>query len=634
MRMSRPFPARLALAFFVFASLPLSSALAAQADDFGYRGDVAELLPPDTLAVLTFSGEPCGRASDALALTQIWREPEVQQFVGPVLGMLDTMSQAGWWQLQSMTGLGEEHLHALFGSRVKLAALGIQRFADAGELVDLVLTVEFGEDEEARIFEILDALESQVATHGLGEFADAELDGNAARSWRPNLLPAQIPPEIGVHYALVDRAVVLAVNRNTLSDALRRQNEDGPSLATDAAFAESARRTQRPDTVLHGYVNLNAVRRLLLQEGAEDVAQVLGLLPYEAIAFGEELDGPGVRDRLYYHAPDGRLIDRALGSDRGPLRTANLVPAETAFYAATRFDPLGYFDVMVEIFDRMEPGLRQEVEQGLIEVDQHLGMSVREDLLASLGSEFAVFASFPDQGWIPDLGLLIQVKNRDKVSRFIEQLHAVSGVEQPIRSIEYQGHRIFYLTLHDRSHPAPMLREGSLRPSWVFTGDYLLFTLWPNSAKELLAGMSRQEPALVANADFGRLAAGMTRPDGGAHYNGIVYLDIQRLVGFLLDNGTPILQTMMPDIAGVPLQPAAFPTSAPIKQHLFGLLLTSRRTPDGLYAEMYSPTGGLLLTAPLFAAAAFMGMRYSQAMQIEMMQAEAAARAAEGEEVY
>ena len=106
-----------------------------------------------------------------------------------------------------------------------------------------------------------------------------------------------------------------------------------------------------------------------------------------------------------------RRRQAALGRRSGPHpRDANLA-------LATRLDAARVLDVAIEIAGKIEPQAPKEFNANLKELEEHLGVDLRQDVLAALGNVWCVYNS-PDEGGLILTGLtgVVRVKDYERLS--------------------------------------------------------------------------------------------------------------------------------------------------------------------------------------------------------------------------
>jgi hypothetical protein len=132
--------------------------------------------------------------------------------------------------------------------------------------------------------------------------------------------------------------------------------------------------------------------------------------------------------------------------------------------------------------------------------------------------------------------------------------------------------------------------QPAFRPTWTTHEDFLVITLWPQAAKNLLAALDGGTAGLDRHPDFAKVSQRL-QDVPLAQSTSVAYVDLPYLAACLLDNATPVLQSMWPKSRQIPIDAADWPRTEVVTQHLFGLVSTSRTEGRRVYSEVYSPTG-------------------------------------------
>ncbi|TAH36953.1 MAG: hypothetical protein EYC70_08190 [Planctomycetota bacterium] len=598
----------------VAASTPLLAAyVPAQGGD-----EVVRWLPPNSIVHVEINGGPCSRAGEELALAKIWNEPEMQQFFQNALQMAGPFWQMGMMQMQGMLGIPPEAVDALLRGRITATWCGqIHGSNEAGtgawDIPDAVFTWDYAEDPDA-IAAVMSALENLAVSNQVAAFSDEAVEGVTVR--RMQLQDMLFP----LYYVVDGAGLIFASSRDTLAGCLARRKSGAPGLAASAGFQESWMRTHRANTVVYAYADVAGILRMLQASGAmpPEAAQFLPLIPYRSLAFGEDLDGAGLWDRLYVgFVPNSPM--RQLLAPRDRLQTLDMVPAGTGFYSAWTVSYTGMYDWWLNLAESVHPGAKAMLEQHIAQGEAHLGFKLRDDLLAKLGPEAALCLSFPEHGLIPDVHLLVESSDPAGLQGILEKLLLSGFKGAQVRTVKFGQDTIRYMDLARSPQWREQMDAVALRPSWVVMDRYLLVTLWPQSAKNFLANVRGNGPKLSQNPDFAALAGRRSGAPGGMQLQSIGYLDFRGLAGFLLDNTVPAMQSFTPALpAQVPVDVGNWPRTEVFTRHLFGMFTRRGVVDEGLYSETYSPTG---LVLPMAALAGGGAAAWMQARQVHSMAA-------------
>lgn len=565
------------------------------------QGPLAAIASPETTVYGEIHGRPLAEAWPDLALAHILAEPEVREFLQPVASMVGMGIGMGRMQLAAATGLDPETLDVLLQARWAAAWDGSLDPARPGVLVLL----DVPGDPDA-LLDLVEALEILVVTEDNAVLEDAEVDGVSVR--RLMLDPGA--PEIW--YRLDEEGLLVAASREDLAGALARRRGGGPALADRDDFVRARDATWREDSYVFIWV---AAEDLLGQLAAldpedEDLQAMRLLMPYRVVAMGGDPEPPGLSDRIYYSlSPDSPLRAIFLPGPGGTGSQA-LLPVGSGIAVAWKMEPLRAWDWMQELYQGLLPPVGEWLT-GVEEASRDRGgVDLRNDILARLGPESAFYLDFGGSSLLPDTALLIQARDPDGLQITFEAL--ADSLQAHMHQAEYRGHQLYWLEL-------PPVELGDLRwtprPAWTFTRGWLVVAAWPQVVKKLLAGLEEGTPRLVGNPDFARLEQRFRGTYGPA--DGWMYLDLVAATRFLLDNGAPLLQALVPSGGGTPLDVARFPTTEVVTRHLFGMYMGSRITEGEFLVEIYSPTGylGMVLGLSVTAGVAAWQIAIHQAVE-------------------
>jgi hypothetical protein len=187
---------------------------------------------------------------------------------------------------------------------------------------------------------------------------------------------------------------------------------------------------------------------------------------------------------------EGRLIEidqskpgkGLLGLLHGPAFRASDVPplpADVSSWTMANFDAAGLyelvFQVLADVARLTSPGGVAEIEAARKQIDDALGVSVRDDLLAQLGPRMVLYQS-PAEGPF-NLGqtLLFKIKDprklQDALNRALKALARISGTDIRIKKRAYHG-----ATLRE----VHVRLEGFIFvPTYTVHGDWLVVGFFP-----------------------------------------------------------------------------------------------------------------------------------------------------------
>ena len=561
---------------------------------------VAEMVPAGTIVHLELSTRAIAQRGGNLALSKILTEPEVQQFFAPFteFGMGAGQDQIGGF----LEGFGFEmkDLEALMSNmELSISFMGVRQVKQkTGDyeyettIPEMIVTLDGGSASKV-VTEMVDALRDIGEGQGVATFEQVKVGEHKAIAIKSDGAPFE------PLYAFAGSRLVMATSKELLAGALGG-TEKSASLASHASFAAAAGRVRRSGSPMFAYIDFNRLWDIVDDEApaeAKMLVEALGLSDFKSISYGMEFDGAGIRDRIYVHAPGSTMLSAVLPANASGLRTVDMVPAGAAYYQAGAFSSVGLHDWIKKAVSQLPEEARREFDQGIAQFEQMMGFKLRDELLAGFGPEYAMYASFEGQSLIPDVGVLIQLADDAKAKKCMEAFKGQLPPGAEVKTFAYRGHDISWFDLskvvNERDMPA-------FKPTWTQVNGYLLFTMWPQSAKKMISGLEHKRPRLSSHTDFKRLLAHLREGNPAAGTAAITYVDMKRAASFVLDNAMPLLQSVIPSEIPLPnemggmtisLDMAALPMSETITKHLFGVLGATQRTSEGIYSEIYSPFG-------------------------------------------
>ena len=574
------------------------------ASPVGAQG-IASMLPPDTLAHVEINGEPFHRVGGRLAIARIMAEPEVQAFLHSLEGLTD----AGYEQLRGMleqVGLELDDVLELTRGRITVSFLGMT----PQSMPDVVVTCNLKHAKDAGL-RLVDALGNSLLQSSGTEPKRIDIGGRSGI-----LFTFKSGPPLA--YVVADGLVLAGTNPDSLGQMLGRMDgADEPDLAGTPSWTRVATELCTKNDVVYIWANVRGLFESFGESMPQEAGMLLrsyGLDSIAAIGYAFTLDGAAFRDRAFMLAPELKGFLALLKPKANATLVADrVVPAETVLFSQTALDLGAMLDWGIGVaemyeFD-LEPGTGEGARAQVAALSDQVGFDLKKDFLDLLGPEFASYAALSGQALVPDIGLLARVSDATKVevnlTRLVQELGGV-----PVKTFEYQGTKMSYADLGGSGLDWDEMPP--LKPTWAVVNDHLLITLWPQSAKNLVRGLKAKDPRLADKPDYKRLLAHIRERNPAAGNAGREYLDVKRLVGFVMDNGVPFAQSLIPSLPGMPgVEWAAFPSTETVTQHLFGVMGATTWTKDGAETEYLSPTGVLPFYVGIVAVAGIASLRVS-----------------------
>jgi hypothetical protein len=264
----------------------------------------------------------------------------------------------------------------------------------------------------------------------------------------------------------------------------RRANLTGnPLFRTVAGF-------KNYETVARGYLNLEQSLKLARAQGpkAGKIIEELGLDGLKGLTMLLGFEGRYQRTTMALHLSGERKGVLRLAAAPASLELDQLppLPPDAFTVSATHLDLGTLYDVIlqgVETVMRLElPEEWAKVQAGLREMDQFLGVSLRNDLLGSLGSTVVIYSAASEGPLFLGTGLAIKVKDAPKLlatlDTLMKLLHKVSDKIVTLKKGTYQNVDVYTVSVGAEGFP--------FSPSYVIYKDWLLVGLFPQTPQGVL----------------------------------------------------------------------------------------------------------------------------------------------------
>ncbi|HEX5137053.1 MAG TPA: hypothetical protein VFY93_08785 [Planctomycetota bacterium] len=575
--------------------------------------ELSALVPADTFLLVEGNDLDGNGYGPDTAIGKLLAEPEVRRFVTKLAESLRAAYGGNARGPLAMFGLAPEDLD---GIKLRRFGLAVVTVAIETRQVDAIvyLDVREGQDKVARI---LRGLRQAAETFLAAQFKEEVVRGRTVISTEAEGHELCVAAQGG--------QFVLTTRRARMDDVLRAMDE-----GHQAALSSSTRVTRLKERMgaernaIFAYADAPALGRLALDalryegggdpENLETVARALGLDAVEALGFADIPLEAGYRIEGAILLKERRGLF-ALASNAPPThRFAAMTPQDALAYGGETCDLVALWDGILAIAGGIGADLRAKLERGVREGGAVLGIDVRNDLLAALGTEWAGYVAWPPGGGLlPDVALFATVRDRARLEKTLDALAAKvrelrgRGATVTSGSTEFRGHVIRFLEITDkRGEPRPYA------PAWAFGEDFVVFGLCPQTVKHALmekeyyVGDSGGAPGagpprgLSGRTDFQRLLAAVPKSTVSA-----TYLDLGRVLTCLYGTGVPLLQVTQGaanrqlQVVGLRLNFEDLPTADVLARHLSGMVCYTAVEDDCLRFGCVSQIGAPLAVAPV-----------------------------------
>ncbi|MHC4957329.1 MAG: hypothetical protein ACYTGN_03065 [Planctomycetota bacterium] len=364
--------------------------------------------------------------------------------------------------------------------------------------------------------------------------------------------------------------LLLASTEARLKDCIDRHAK-GPagSLATSARYTDvmkHARGDGDTTTILVVQVDrtFDTLQKVLPQAGlARGVLNMGGIGGLQTLASVSRVEGRGISNTLsLLMDPNGPPMPPGVPAKHICL---GFVPRDAIYFASTTLQLDKYAPMIAMMAGGTLPG----------------GVALKQDVLDHMGSEIAVIVA-PNNGVIPDLALVVDVKDGAKLMESLNKL--ASAIPWPAGtargSATIGGIKATVLPL---GHPR--LADFPIAPTFGLIGDKLLIAPAPMTFQRFVSVHQGQRPNISENRDFAKL-----REMAPADAEGMSYLDLPRLTGMLWDTLMPLLQSIPQPSGSASLY--ELPESEVFTKHLYGRVAWTKTDERGMHWVSHSPIDG------------------------------------------
>ncbi|MEM8883940.1 MAG: DUF3352 domain-containing protein [Planctomycetota bacterium] len=573
------------------------------------QGGLPDLLPPGTPFVAEFRS--VGSYADWTknsALGRIWAEPEMQVFVRglekAIADAVEGQRRRGPDPFMKMGLEPEDFLGIEIGS-MGIAMLGMNEMG----VPEVLLHVDVRKGQP-KIAKILASLRNAYGMF-VGTPFEQEKFGDATL-YSTNLGPVEVAHiQTGNHFFLATGAKHI---RNVLPmlQGARRANLRGSERFQGALRALDTKSYQ---TLV--YLDPDRIRTMMRPLMGEDagwmdlVFSMSGLDAIDSIALADIPVGANLRTELALKLRERRGIFALAQTEPTRQPFLGRVPADALLYGAERFDLARFHREALAAIDGAG-GNTQSYRAELARYKEVLGFDFEQDLLGSLGDEWAMYlGGTPGGALLPDVVLVCSLRDRAKLQQVMKKLVTtypdvvkMHGGEKRAavlrhRRTKFAGQNIDLLELSERrGDPIP------ITPSWTIGDDYVAFALWPQALKHFLG----RRASLRESASLGALAKQAPQDPSS-----VGYFDLPRVFAFLYNTSIPAIQGLQGAInrelkpLGAKISLHDLPRAEVFLRHLTPIM-SYTKTNDEAFRFGYVSSCGLTLMTSGVAAAAVMGV--------------------------
>jgi hypothetical protein len=280
------------------------------------------------------------------------------------------------------------------------------------------------------------------------------------------------------------------------AQALRRGHTKGNNISKNAVYKEM-RGFKEFEVCSQGFVDVGGFARLVsgISPEIKELVNDLGIKGLKSITFHSGFDGTAGRSVTDMNMPGERKGLLAMTKSRKfTLQELPALPHDSNSFSASSIDAPQMYDSVLHAIESgvkvFSPDVADVIKIGIQAAEAQIGISIRDDLLASLG-DLTVSYTSPSESPLPLLNLgsvtLIQVKNEKKLRATLETLlKSLSNIpDLEVKKRNYRGVEVlelntggisgYTMTIHKgwlavASYPQPVhgfiLRSTGEFPTW------------------------------------------------------------------------------------------------------------------------------------------------------------------------
>ena len=533
----------------------------------------AKVAPADCLLYISWAGMAAPDAKSGNHTEQLLAEPEMQRLVTEVERLINVaIGENTRRQGPEATAAVQDAVKwakvlasrpaALYVSDVKIAPGGPPEVVGG-------IVVNVG-DEAANLKPAIEKYLGALTMAARLNVQKAGADGDEFYDVSGGPVP---PLSIGLR----GKYFIVAIGKGEREALLKRAAGSPPDWLTGV---KKQLPVERVSTV--SYINVKAIVEKFGPLAGPQLPVVLdatGLAGITNIVSVTGLDKTGFVSRSLV-ATSGELKGVLHLAAQKPLTAADLagIPRDASFAIALKCDPQELFSTVVEVVGKIEPRAKAEMERGLAQVEQGIGLNLQNDILKSLGDTWRLFDSPSGGGMFTGVTAVVSLKDANTAKSTHQRLLGLAqgmlmrpGADPRrtprIETFECAGQTVYSLQ--------PRERDVFVAPTWCLTDKELIVGLYPQAVKAYL--MSGDAPSLAKLPEVAAALEG----DGTLM---LAYSDQRRLAELIYPFLPVAAQALANEMQreGIDVSPSLLPSAKAILPHLTPQVATVRRTAAGI----------------------------------------------------
>ena len=585
------------------------------------KSDLKRALPASTLWFVTLPDidGSVGEFAD-MPLAKIWREQEVQVFLGDLIKKGKAQWQEGVAQLakqveKSQSPLSVDEILSLrvHGVTIALTGLAVEASPEMGQVLpDLGFMVHADFGSSAPVWRKAIEFGLRMLEKRAGERV-VRKDGKIGDVATVELVPQLPGLKMSLNLGFRGTGLLIATRAAEFKASLEAWASGKEVLTALPSYKATAKHLATQGAELESFLQmgplLDTVMRLVatVAEATKDQMP----MPLDVAGVDRALDAIGLRSivaigstvtysgsKAVWHdytlcpAP-GRKGFTATGY--GDLSTDFLrwVPKDSTSVSGSKFNAIALYDGILGAIKAYSPDIAKMAERRLAMIEKHIGFKIRDDLAASLGDEYVSW-SMPMAATmqLPEMGFVIKMRDPEKFLKVAKQLAAMSDGRVEISDIERQTQKMHVVKIN-ADFASPQI-TSMFSPTFAFKKGHMALGLSTSNVKRVLDRLDREDDPkgdIRSNSELGGLLSNlpkeglsaMSLTDWKAFAEG-VYQMIATVLAFVPANN--------PDL---PIDLSQLPESTSLTKHFFGAISWTQADGEGFSRFSTSPFGPELL---------------------------------------
>jgi hypothetical protein len=372
----------------------------------------------------------------------------------------------------------------------------------------------------------------------------------------------------------------------------------GKSIAQEAGYRAALANVHK-SPVLALYVDFDGIMKQVdgaVSKFAEPPVQAQWKKAFEASGLGgmkrliltEGFEGADWGSRGYADVPGPRkglltMLDGAPLSDE----MLSLIPRTSTVAGVGRFDFAKFFGAIRAGVAEFDSGAAQQVDEGLGQVRQMIGLDIERDVLAPLGDEWAYYID-PYTGGKSFAGFTLVNRLRDpkkaetsfvRLMSIVNEFAAQQLKQTPVR-IAFKQTTVKGVTIHYLALPL-------VSPALAVADGNLYVALYPQTVAVAAEHVKTKSPSILQNDAF---VAARKQVSGGGNGSSLQFVDIPRTAPDAYPGLLMLSRVVgVGDLFGVDSPAIVGPSMKTLMAHVSPIVTVSWADDKGWYAHSRQP---------------------------------------------